>query len=324
MLKFSPHNRSLLLAALLSMTALAAPIFASPAFAGAPIQKVQSGYLHVMVGKFEITAISDGTVDLPVDKLLAQPADETKAALSRSFLTDPTETSVNAHLINTGEKLILVDTGAGELFGPTLGKLAANIRAAGYQLDQIDEIVLTHLHPDHVGGLMVSGKMVFPKATIHADKADIDYWLSSAEQKKDGDASGFFTGAMASLNPYVQSGQLKSFTGDTEIVPGVKAVTAHGHTPGHVVYEVQSDDKRLYIIGDLIHAAAVQFDKPGVTVGFDSDAKQAEAIRMEFFEKIAKRGDLVGAAHLSFPGLSHIRARDKGFDWLPLNYSTKL
>jgi glyoxylase-like metal-dependent hydrolase (beta-lactamase superfamily II) len=128
---------------------------------------------------------------------------------------------------------------------------------------------------------------------------------------------------MAFLNPYVQSDQLKSFTGDTEIVPGVKAVTAHGHTPGHVVYEVQSDDKRLYIIGDLIHVAAVQFDKPGVTVGFDSDAKQAKAIRVEFFEKIARRGDLVGAAYLSFPGLGHIRAHDKGFDWLLLNYTTK-
>lgn len=191
MLKFSPRNRSLVLAALLSMTALTAPIYASPAFAAAPIQKVQSGYLHVMVGKFEITAISDGTLDLPVDQLLSQPAEETKAELSRSFLADPTETSVNAYLVNTGEKLILVDTGAGQLFGPTLGKLAANIRAAGYQLDQIDDIVLTHLHPDHVGGLMADGKMVFPKATIHADKDDTDYWLSPAEQKKDSDAAGF-------------------------------------------------------------------------------------------------------------------------------------
>ena len=184
MLKFSPRNRSLVLAALLSMTALTAPICASPAFAAAPIQKVQSGYLHLMVGKFEITAISDGAVDLPVDKLLAQPAEETKAEMSRSFLANPTETSVNAYLINTGEKLVLVDTSAGQLFGLTLGNLAANIRASGYQLDQIDDIVLTHLHPDHVGGVMADGKMVFPKATIHVDEADTEYWLSSADQKK--------------------------------------------------------------------------------------------------------------------------------------------
>jgi len=129
---------------------------------------------------------------------------------------------------------------------------------------------------------------------------------------------------MASLNPYVQSGQLKPFTGETEIVPGVKAITAHGHTPGHVVYEVDSDGKRLFIIGDLIHVGAVQFGDPSVTIGFDSDQKEAGAIRMEFFKNIAKEGDLVGAAHLSFPGLGHIRAAKKGYDWVPLNYSTKL
>jgi glyoxylase-like metal-dependent hydrolase (beta-lactamase superfamily II) len=324
MLKFSSRRRALVLAAHISMTALTFPIVISPAFAAAPIQKLQSGYLHFMIGKFEVTAISDGTVDLPIDRLLSQPAEKTKAELSRSFLADPTETSVNAYLINTGDRLILVDTGAGQLFGPTLGKLVANIRAAGYAIDQIDDIVLTHLHPDHVGGMMANGEMVFPKATIHADKADTDYWLSATQQKKDGDNSGNFAGAMASLKPYVQSGQLKPFSGDTEIVPGVKTVAAHGHTPGHVVYEVQSDGRRLYIIGDLIHVAAVQFYKPGVTIGFDSDAKQAEAIRMELFEKIARENALVGAAHLSFPGVGHIRVHGKGFDWLPLNYSTKL
>jgi len=235
MLKFLSRSRSLALAVLLSMTALTAPVISLPAFAAAPFQKVQPGYLHVMVGKFEISAISDGTVDLPIDKLLAQPAGKTNAELSRSFLIDPTETSVNAFLINTGDRLILVDTGAGQLFGPTPCKLAANIRAAGYELDQIDDVVLTHLHADHVGGLVSDGKMVFPKATIHADKADTDYWLSAAQQTKNGDAFGFFAGAMVSLNPYVQSGQLKPFIGDTEIVPGVKAVAAHGHTPGHVV-----------------------------------------------------------------------------------------
>ncbi|MDQ0561975.1 glyoxylase-like metal-dependent hydrolase (beta-lactamase superfamily II) [Rhizobium mesoamericanum] len=296
----------------------------SAAFAAAPMQKVQSGYLHIMLGKFEITAISDGTVDLPMEKLLAEPIEDTKKALNRAFLDDPTETSVNAFLVNTGDRLVLVDTGAGQLFGPTLGKLVANIQAAGYSLDQIDDVVLTHLHPDHVGGLMWDGKMVFPKATIYAGKADTDLWLSEAAKKKDGDASHFFAGAMASLSAYVQSGQLKPFTGDREIVPGIKAVSAHGHTPGHVVYQVDSDGKRMYIIGDLIHVESVQFAKPTVTIGFDSDQKAAEASREEFFAKIAKEGDLVGAAHLSFPGLGHIRAQANSYEWLPLRYSTRL
>lgn len=204
------------------------------------------------------------------------------------------------------------------------GKLAANIEAAGYQLDQIDDVVLTHLHPDHVGGLMRDGKPVFPKAMIHADKADTDHWLSEADQRKDGDASHFFAGDMASLSAYVQSGQLKPFTADTEIVPGIKAVSAHGHTPGHVVYEVDSDGKRLFIIGDLIHVGSVQFDRPSVTIGFDSDQHEAERTRATFFTRIAREGDLIGAAHLSFPGLGHIRTDGKGYQWLPLNYTTRL
>lgn len=314
-----PHRTALALA-----TAILLGSLSSAAFAAAPMQKVQAGYIHTMVGKFEVTAISDGTIDLPMEKLLHEPVQDTKKALNRAFLDDPTETSVNAFLVNTGDKLILVDTGAGQLFGPTLGKLAANIQAAGYTLDQIDDVVLTHLHPDHVGGLMGDGKPVFPKATIYADKADTEVWLSEAAQKKDGDASHFFAGDMASLSAYVQSGQLKPFTGDTEIVPGIKAVSAHGHTPGHVVYQIDSDGKRMYIIGDLIHVGAVQFGKPSVTIGFDSDQAEAEKSRATFFEKIAREGDLVGAAHLSFPGLGHIRVEGKGYDWLPLNYSTRL
>jgi len=102
--------------------------------------------------------------------------------------------------------LILINTGAGQLFGTELGNLADNIAAAGYSLDQIDDVVITHLHPDHVGGLMRDGKQVFPKAVIHADKADTDYWLSEHEQRKDGEKSHFFAGAIASLKAYVQSG----------------------------------------------------------------------------------------------------------------------
>ncbi|MEN4892715.1 MBL fold metallo-hydrolase [Erwinia billingiae] len=288
------------------------------------MQKKQAGYLHVMVGKFEVSAISDGTVALPVEKLLSEPEKLTKSALQKSFIGLPAETSVNAYLINTGEKLILVDTGAGQLLSPTLGKLTDNIRAAGYHPEEIDDIVLTHLHPDHVGGLMSAGKQVFPKAIIHAEKADTDYWLSPSNQKENGDASGFFKGDMASLNTYVRSGQLKPFSGKTVIAPGVIAINAPGHTPGHVIYQVESAGKRLYIIGDLIHVGAVQFSQPGVTISFDSNEKQARDSREKLFKKIANQGGLIAAAHLSFPGVGHIVFQNDSFGWVPLNYSTNL
>jgi len=293
------------------------------AFAAAPLAGTNApGFHRVMLGDFEVTAISDGTVDLPFDKLLHEPADVTKKALARNYQSVPTEASVNAFLVNTGGKLILVDTGAGGLFGPTLGKLLANLKASGYQPEQIDEIYLTHLHPDHVGGLAANSQLVFPNAVVRADKRDTDFWLSQANlDKAPADSKGFFQGAMASLSPYATAQHLKPFSGDTELAPGVRATSAYGHTPGHTIYTFESKGKKLVLVGDLIHVAAVQLEHPEVTIGFDSDAKSALASRTKVFQAVAKEGALVGAAHLSFPGLGHLRVDGKGYDWLPVSYT---
>ena len=147
--------------ALAAAMALAAA--STSALAAAPMAHSNApGFYRVMLGDFEVTALSDGTVDLPIDKLLQQPAAATTKELSQSFLALPVETSVNGYLVNTGSKLVLIDTGAGGLFGPTLGKLAANLKASGYQPEQVDEIYLTHLHPDHVGGLAANAQAIFP------------------------------------------------------------------------------------------------------------------------------------------------------------------
>jgi glyoxylase-like metal-dependent hydrolase (beta-lactamase superfamily II) len=302
---------------------LAALALSAPAFAAAPLAGTNApGFHRIMLGDFEITAISDGTVDLPVDKLLHQPAAATTKALARNFQTVPTETSVNGFLVNTGSKLILIDTGAGGLFGPTLGKLAANLKAAGYQPEQVDEIYLTHLHPDHVGGLAANSQLVFPNAVVRADQRDTDFWLSQANQDKaPADSKGFFQGAVASLSPYAASQHLKPFSGDTELAPGVRATSTYGHTPGHTIYTVESKGKKLVLLGDLIHVGAVQFDHPEVTIGFDSDAKAAAAARAKVFQAVAKDGALVGVSHLSFPGLGHLRSNGKGYQWVPVAYT---
>jgi glyoxylase-like metal-dependent hydrolase (beta-lactamase superfamily II) len=176
------------------------------AYAAAPMVKNSApGYYRLMLGDFEITALSDGTVDLPVDKLLTNttPAKVTKA-LAGSFEKSPLEISVNAYLVNTGSKLVLIDTGAGNLFGPTLGNLLANLKASGYTPDQVDEILITHMHPDHVGGLLTGGKIAFPNAIVRATQQDADFWLSQVNLDKAAAADkGFFQGAMASLEPYV-------------------------------------------------------------------------------------------------------------------------
>lgn len=294
------------------------------AHAAAPMVKTSApGFYRMMLGDFEVTALSDGTVNLPVDKLLTNTtAAKVNKALAKSYLAAPLETSVNAYLINTGSKLVLVDTGAAKLFGPTLGNLMTNLKAAGYQPEQVDEIYITHLHPDHVGGLMDGEKMAFPNATIRADKHDADFWLSQANlDKAPADSKGFFQGAMASLNPYVKASRFSAFEGNADLVPGIKATATQGHTAGHTTYVVESKGQKLVLWGDLIHVAAVQFDDPAVTIAFDTDSKSAAVQRKRAFAEAAKGGYLVGASHIAFPGLGHVRANGKAFTWVPVNYT---
>ena len=309
--------------------ALLAAGIALPAlvFAQAPVAKGQApGWYRMPLGKFQVTALSDGTVALPVDKLLQAKPGVVEGLLAKSYLKAPLETSVNGYLIHTGTKLVLIDTGAAGLFGPTLGKLVSNLKAAGYQPEQVDEIYITHMHPDHVGGLVADGKMVFANATVRADLREGEFWLSQANlDKAPADAKGFFQGAMASLNPYVAAGKLKPFNldkGSEELVPGITAINARGHTPGHTIYAVESDGNKLVVWGDLMHVAAVQFAMPSVTIAFDTDSKAAAPQRAKNYADAAKKGYFVAVAHVSFPGIGKLRADGKGYDWLPTNYTS--
>ncbi|MBC3875116.1 MBL fold metallo-hydrolase [Undibacterium flavidum] len=307
----------------LALIASTASISSLQASAEVPMTKaVAPGYYRVMLGDFEVTALSDGTVALPVDKLLTNTKPEkTLKSLQKYHLSTPVETSVNGYLINTGSKLVLIDTGAATLFGPTLGRLANSLKAAGYTPEQVDEVYITHMHGDHVGGLMNGTQMAFPNAIVRADQHDADFWLSQANMDKaPADSKGAFQGAMASLNPYVKAGKFKPFDGDTELVPGVKALAARGHTPGHTIYAVESKGQKLMLWGDLMHVAAVQFENPSVTIAFDSDNKAAMAQRMKAYADAAKQGYMVGATHLSFPGLGYLRTEGKGYAWMPVNY----
>jgi len=293
------------------------------AHAAAPQVKTQSpGYYRMMLGDIEVTVLNDGTVNLPMHQLLTNTtADKVQADLARSFLSSPLETSVNAFLINTGTKLVMVDAGAGSLFGPTLGKLQASIRAAGYQPEQIDEIYITHMHGDHVGGLSAADKPAFANAVVRADQRDAAFWLSQeAMDKAPEGAKNGFRGAMAMLKPYQAAGRFKPFDGDTELVPGVKAMANYGHTPGHTIYQVESKGQKLVLWGDLMHVAAVQFAQPAVTIQFDSDSKLAAERRAKAYADAAAQGHFVAAAHLSFPGIGRLRAEGAGYTFVPVNY----
>ena len=280
------------------------------------------GFYRFVVGNIEVNTISDGTFTMDVSKILTNiTPKELDLALNKNFLTKDIETSVDTFLINTGTKLVLVDTGMGS-GAPTTGRLVEHMKLAGYTPEQVDAVVITHMHGDHIGGLVTNGKATFPNATLYIDKADLDFWLDKKNaEHAEGMLKKMFELAPVAVEPYKKAGRLTPITGDMEIAPGVHSRAAHGHTPGHETYVVESNGQKLILLGDIIHVGSVQFEKPTARMGFDTDLAAAEKVRIATFTQVAKEGDLIGAAHLPFPGVGHIRAEKASFVFVPLNYN---
>jgi glyoxylase-like metal-dependent hydrolase (beta-lactamase superfamily II) len=300
-------------------------VWATHGHAAAPIVgKGQApGWYRMMLGDFEVVALSDGTLGLEVKKLLTNttPA-RVDELLHRSFLADPIETSVNGYLVNTGAKLVLIDTGAGGAFGPTLGVLVQNLKAAGYQPEQVDEIYITHMHGDHIGGLVAGDALVFPNAVVRADQRDAAFWLSPAVMDSaPKDAKDSFAFAMKTFAALNAAGKFKPFDGATELVPGIRALPTYGHTKGHTAYAVESKGQKMVMIGDMMHVGSVQFAVPSVTIQFDTDSKSAAAQRKKMYAQLAKERAWLAVAHLPFPGIGHIRGEGTGYVYVPANYS---
>ncbi|MBC8085143.1 MAG: MBL fold metallo-hydrolase, partial [Hymenobacter sp.] len=192
----------------------------------------QAGYYRAKIGAVNLTALSDGTIPMPLHELLTNttPAEVDKL-LANARLAYPVEGSVNAYLLELGTRLVLVDTGAGTLLGPTVGHVVTSLKAAGYQPEQITDILITHIHTDHTGGLMNGPQRAFPNATVHMSKAETDFWLSDANLKSaPAGAKKYFEEARANVGPYVAAGKVQEFTGNTELFPGIRTIASPGHT----------------------------------------------------------------------------------------------
>jgi glyoxylase-like metal-dependent hydrolase (beta-lactamase superfamily II) len=284
----------------------------------------QPGYYRMQIGDFEITALSDGTIPQDVHQLLThtQPG-EIDRLLKAGYVTVPVETSVNAYVIKAGDHLILVDAGTADAYGPTLGKLTQSLLHAGYQPQQIDAVLITHIHPDHVGGLMDGDKMVFPNATIYISQPELDFWLTPGHaDSAPAGLKGYFVSAEQKVGPYLKAGRVKTFGYGHELLPGITPIASPGHTPGHTCYELDSKGQKLVFWGDIMHVAAVQFTDPAVTIQYDIDPEAAAQQRKKAFSEAAKDGYWVAGDHLSFPGIGHLRADGARYVWVPVNYST--
>jgi glyoxylase-like metal-dependent hydrolase (beta-lactamase superfamily II) len=277
------------------------------------------------VGDVRITALSDGTVPQDLHVLLRNTTNEkTDNLLRRGFLSNPYEASIHAFLVPIGKRWVLVDTGAGDFFGAGFGgKLLSSLAAIDVSPEQITDILLTHAHDDHMGGLVHQGKLTFPNATVHMGKPDLDFFLDRANAKRTGYAMSYFDQAFTALEPCLRAGKIKTFSETEEVLPGVTAELHPGHTPGSAFYTLQSHGQEIVFTGDIIHVPAVQGPDPEITITYDVDPKRAAAVRELALAKFADERTLVAVPHLPFPGVGHFRREATGFEWVPVVYTNR-
>ena len=318
-------NLKPLLIALTIGTATLTTQAAEPTTIQAP--KQVAGYYHHQIGNTQITALLDGTNYLN-PSMFKGLSDSEKSDILKKYAAKNDkgiQTSVNAFLVNTGKSLVLVDSGAASCFGAHLGSVLTNLKASGYQPEQVDTILLTHLHPDHVCGISKDGVANFPNATVYVSDDEAKYWLDpkqAAKLPKDKQANylGTVDKIKQAIAPYQTKQGFKTYKlGDD--IQGFKVINTAGHTPGHFSYALKTKGENVVFIGDIVHSHTVQFDKPETAIEYDIDPKKAVQTRLKQFANFAKNGQTIAAPHLPFPGIGHIYSQDgKSYQWMPIHF----
>lgn len=258
------------------------------------------------IGAFQAAAIRDGALSTPNDnKTLA--VNKTKKEVgdllaANNLSPDTIDLSVQPMLVKTTDKVLLFDTGAAALFGPTMGKLPASLASAGIDPASVTDIFISHSHGDHVGGLVkADNTLAFPNAAIHISANEWTYLKGQQNMAP----------IVVAVTPKVVE-----FQPGADLVPGVKAVDIKGHTPGHSGYLITSGDQSLLYIGDTMHHSVISVQQPDWTIAFDGDAATAQASRKALIEDSAAKGQRIFAVHFPFPGLGKFEKQGDKFVWV--------
>ena len=283
------------------------------------------GFYRLQVSDLEVTALFDGSSVFDPHWLTGTKAamDGVATALHEDpHLLDVVDTGF---LVNTGKQLILIDAGAGTWWGGgAFGRLAGSLRSAGYTPEEVDIVLLTHLHSDHAGGLTTQdGKRVFPNAEVYVAKAENDFWLSpEIAAKAPKDAQPFFESAQAIAAPYIKAGTWHTLSGSEPIIEGMQLVPLPGHSPGHTGYEFSSKGQKILFWGDIVHAQRVQLQHPEVTAVFDINPAAATETRNQLLSELAREDVLIATPHTSlFPALGRLRREGSGYIWAPVAFT---
>lgn len=273
------------------------------------------------VGSATVHVLSDGFIPIGPDMLVGVTPEEFATLLDQANIGgDAHPSAVNAFLIEIDDRKILVDTGTAELFGPTLGKLPSVMAALGIDPASIDTVIFTHMHGDHIGGVVAEGGNPFVNATLRVASADVDFWTSEDIQAQAPDAfKSAFDLARASLASFGE--RVETFgTGETALAPGLTAMPLPGHTVGHTGLMLESDGDALLIAADILHVPAIQLAMPAVTIGFDTDQDLARETRLKTMDMVVADGLMIGGSHIALPGVGYLETSGDGYRWTPARH----
>jgi glyoxylase-like metal-dependent hydrolase (beta-lactamase superfamily II) len=275
------------------------------------------GALRWNLGDLTVTALNDGWFQGSLDLVTGIPRDEAGALQRAGFRPEAPVVTLNAFLVTgAGRKPVLIDSGYGH-FGPdTMGRVPAALALAGVAPEEIETVLLTHLHPDHAGGLVKEdGSAAYPNAELVVHAAEAAHWLPDAALSRAPDeAKPYFENARKAVAPY--GARLRKHEGG-ELVSGITAVPLPGHTPGHCGVRIVSGDKSLLMWTDVVHMPAIQFKQPEAGVAFDVDGVQARATRKRVLDEVATEKTLIAGSHLEFPALGYVTRDGAGYRFVP-------
>lgn len=308
----------------LASAAAGSAAFAVPhgAFAKMPLGQSQAPYFYrFKLGAAECTVVTDGQLPLgnPNDSFLNIAKDEIARELQANFL--PTDNAVleqNILVVNFGDRVVLFDTGMGTdaLFGNGTGKLLITLKQAGIEPADVDAVVMSHAHIDHCGGLVANGKLNFPNAQYFIGQPDFDYWTDDARIPADYPARPHFL-AQARNNLLPVKERIHFYKDHEEILPGITALSAPGHTVSHTIFMINSGGRQLCYIGDLAHHPVLLLERPRTQFAYDTDAVQSAESRVRMMDMFAANRVPVLAYHFAWPGIGHVAKQGDGYRYFP-------
>lgn len=309
--------------------ALAAPALlrAAPAVAQAPAQAPLAqapGFFRFRLGGFTLTMLHDGSRTIPLQNFVRNaPIEEVQRTLAESFLpTDSYRIPFTAPLVDTGRHLVLVDTGNGaQPAGSPVGRIAANMQAAGVEAARVTHVVISHFHGDHINGLtLADGSAAYPNAEVVVSEAEWRFWTDEGAAARAPEAMRpAFANVTTRLRPY--QGRIRQLAAGAEAVPGIRLDAAHGHTPGHSAVHIADGAEQMLYVADLTNRPELNARRPDFHILFDMDAAAAEATRRRVFDRVAADRMRVAGFHFPFPATGFMAREGQGYRFVPADWS---